>query len=115
MKEYKLDAKGKKLGRISTDIAVLLMGKNLPDFSRNKVSNVKVVLENASLLDIDPKKMDTKIYQAYSGYPGGLKESKMSKVVADKGYAAVVSNAVYGMLPKNKLRSEMMKNLEIKE
>ncbi len=115
MTEYKLDAKGKRLGRFATEIAVLLMGKNLPDFSRNAVSKVKVVVENASLLDIDPKKLESKVYQSYSGYPGGRKEVKMSKLIEDKGVSAAIMNAVYGMLPKNKLRSEMIKNLEIKD
>lgn len=115
MTEYKIDAKDQKLGRMATDIAVLLMGKNLPDFSRNAVPEVKVIVENASLLDIDPRKLESKVYQSYSGYPGGRKEVKMSKLIADKGVSAVIMNAVYGMLPKNKLRSEMIKNLEIKD
>jgi len=112
--EYTIDAKGKKLGRIATEAAVLLMGKNSPDFKRNEVANVKVSIENVSELDIDDKKMDNKEYKRYSGYPGGLKIRKMKEVIAKKGYAEIVEKAVYGMLPANKLRAKIMKNLIIK-
>ena len=115
MKEYKIDAAGQKLGRVSTEIAVALMGKNEPDFARNKVADVKVNILNASKMDIDDKKMDSKIYDRYSGYPGGRKEFTMRKLIADKGFEAVIKNAVYGMLPKNKLRDRMMKNLVIND
>lgn len=115
MKEYKIDLTGKKLGRISSEIAVLLMGKNLPDFSRNTVPDVKVILENPNKLDISDKKLKTKIYDHYSGYPGGRKEISMGDLIEKKGYTAVIKNAVNGMLPKNRLQSLMMKNLVINE
>jgi len=115
MKEYKIDLTGKKLGRVSSEIATLLMGKNLPEFSRNTVPNVKVILENASSLDISKKKLETKIYDRYSGYPGGRKEIVMQDLIKKKGYSAVIKNAVSGMLPKNRLQSIMMKNLIINE
>ena len=85
MKEYKFDATNQKLGRLSSEVAVALMGKNEPEFARNKVAEVKVVISNASKMDIDDKKMDSKIYDRYSGYPGGRKEFTMRKLVADKG------------------------------
>jgi len=115
MKTYKVDAKGKKLGRLASEIAVLLMGKKEPEFARNKVAEVQVEVENVSAMDISEKKKKTKIYDRYSGYPGGRKEFPMEKVIKDKGYGAVLKNAVYGMLPKNKLRDRMMKNLIINE
>jgi large subunit ribosomal protein L13 len=59
--------------------------------------------------------MDSKIYDRYSGYPGGRKEFTMRKLVADKGWEAVIKNAVNGMLPKNKLRDRVMKNLIIND
>ena len=59
--------------------------------------------------------MEDKIYKNYSGYPGGLKERSMKKVVADKGMKETLRIAVRGMLPKNKLRDRMMKNLIIQE
>ncbi len=113
--QYTLDAKGQCLGRLASEIAVLLMGKNLPNFERHLVADVHVTVNNASLLDIDHKKKDTKVYDRYSGYPGGLKKQTMSKLIADKGYQAVLMNAVRGMLPKNKLQKLILKNITINE
>ena len=115
MKEYNFDAKGKKLGRLASQIAIILMGKDDPNFAPNKVASVKVMVENASKMDISEKKKEKKIYDHYSGYPGGRKEIPLKRLIEKKGYAAPLRNAVYGMLPKNKLRDLMMKNLEIKE
>jgi len=115
MREYNFDATGKKLGRLASELAVVLMGKDEADFAPNKVADVKVTVNNASKMDIDDKKMDSKVYDRYSGYPGGRKEFTMRKLVADKGWAAVIQNAVYGMLPKNKLRDRIMKNLIIND
>ena len=113
--EYNLDAKGKKLGRLATNAAVLLMGKNTPAFQKNTIADVKVKIGNVSKLDISKKKMKQKEYSRYSGYPGGRKVEKMEKVVQKKGYAELVKKAVYGMLPTNKLRAKIMKNLIITE
>ncbi len=82
--QYKIDAKGKKLGRIASDVAALLMGKNDPNFQRNQVANVKIEIENVSEMDIDTKKLDNKEYQRYSGYPGGRKVRKMKEVIEKK-------------------------------
>jgi large subunit ribosomal protein L13 len=111
--EYTIDATNKRLGRLASEVAVLLMGKQLPDFARNKVPKVAVSVENIEQLDLAAKKKDTKTYDHYSGYPGGRKEYNMNKVIADKGTSEVFKKAVYGMLPGNKLRPEMMKNLTI--
>ncbi len=113
--KYTIDAKGKKLGRVATDVAILLMGKNSPDFKKNIVADVKVNVTNASKLDIDNKKMQSKEYKRYSGYPGGLKTRKMFQEVAKNGYSEIVKKAVYGMLPSNKLRAVVMKNLVVEE
>ncbi|EFK96057.1 50S ribosomal protein L13 [sediment metagenome] len=115
MREYNFDAKGKKLGRLATELSVVLMGKDEADFAPNKVADVKVIVNNASQLDINDKKMDSKIYDTYSGYPSGRKEFTMRKLIADKGFEAVIKNAVNGMLPKNKLRDKVMKNLIVND
>ncbi|MCK5589073.1 MAG: 50S ribosomal protein L13 [Candidatus Pacebacteria bacterium] len=115
MKEYKFDLTDKRIGRIATEIAVVLMGKNLPDYAPNVVAKVKVLVENASKLDICEKKKNSKVYDHYSGYPGGRKEILLKDLIEKKGYSEVLKNAVYGMLPKNKLRDQLMKNLIIKE
>ena len=113
--EHNIDATNKKLGRLATEVAVLLMGKNTPDFAKNKVADIKINITNASKMDIDEKKLESKEYQRYSGYPGGRKIKKMSEVIGKKGFAEVLEKAVYGMLPTNKLRAKLMKNLVIEE
>lgn len=113
--EHTIDAKGKKLGRIASEAAVLLMGKNDPNFQKNQVANNKVTITNASLASISEKKKGEKIYKSFSGYPGGLKERTMSRVIDKKGYSELFVKAIYGMLPANKLRAKMMKNLTVSE
>jgi large subunit ribosomal protein L13 len=112
---YTVDATGKTLGRLATEIAVLLMGKNSTGYVRNNVSGNKVLVENAGKIKVDPRKLEEKTYARYSGYPGGLKTPSMAQVVAKKGYREVVQLAVKGMLPDNKLKSIMMKNLTVTE
>jgi len=113
MKEYILDAENKVLGRIAGEAAVLLMGKNLPTFRRNIIANTMVTITNASKMKYDPKKLKTKLYARYSGYPGGRKVRTMQEVIEKKGYKEVFEKAVYGMLPGNKLRDKLMKHLII--
>ncbi len=113
--EYTIDATEKKLGRVASEAAILLMGKNSADFQKNTVASVKVNVTNTSKLDIDPKKLDNKEYKRYSGYPGGLKIRKMKQVIDKKGFSEILEKAIYGMLPANKLRAVIMKNLAITE
>lgn len=113
--KYTLDAENKKIGRIATQAAVYLMGKNQNDFTKNNVADVKVEIKNASKVSVNQTKFETKTYSRYSGYPGGLRQPTMEQVVAKKGFSEVIKEAVSGMLPKNKLRSRMLKNLIITE
>lgn len=113
--EHTINATGKQLGRVASEVASILRGKNTPSFKPNVVPSVKVHVTNASLLNISPEKMKTKEYKRFSGYPGGLNISTMEKVVEKKGYGEVFKKAVNGMLPKNKLRSLYMKNLTVSE
>lgn len=113
MNTHTIDAKGKKLGRLSTEIAVLLMGKDKPAFARNVVANVSVQVVNAEQIDIPDTKKEKKEYKHYSGYPGGLRHEKMKEALDKKGIAEVIRTTVMGMLPKNKLRSKMIRNLHI--
>ncbi|MCR4279246.1 MAG: 50S ribosomal protein L13 [Candidatus Zambryskibacteria bacterium] len=114
-KTYSIDARGKAPGRIATEVAVLLMGKNRTDFTRNSIPDVSVEVASAGSMKLDAKKMTDKKYARHSLYPGGLTLESMSHVVEKKGAKEVLRRAVYGMLPKNKLRARMMKNLTIKE
>ena len=114
-KKYTLDAENQGIGRVATQAAVYLMGKNLPSFARNAIPDVKVVILNTRKAVIDDKKMETKTYSRYSGYPGGLRQPTMAQVIGKHGHSEIFKNAVYGMLPKNKLRDVMMNNLTITE
>lgn len=113
--EHTIDAQNKKLGRIASEAASLLMGKNRTDFVRNAIPEVKVKIVNTGKISVTNKKMEQKTYKNYSGFPGGLKERTMKKVVSDKGMKEAMRIAIRGMLPKNKLRDRMMKNLIINE
>jgi len=115
MKTYTLDAENKKIGRIATEASVYLMGKNLSSFQRNNIPKVTVEIKNTSKASILEKDMAVKTYSRYTGYPGGLRQPTMEQVIAKKGYSELFREAVLGMLPKNKLRPKMMKNLIITE
>ena len=113
MKEHTLDATNKAFGRIASEAAVLLMGKDNPSFRKNVVADVKVNIINASKTKYDSKKLKGKIYQRYSGYPGGRRERTMQEVIDKKGYKEIFEKAVYGMLPANRLRSILMEKLTV--
>ena len=113
--KYTIDATGKKIGRVATEAATLLMGKNAPEYARHEESGNTVEIVNAGNLSVTAKKMNDTTYTRYSGYPGGLKIASMKQVVDKKGMSELVRIAIKGMLPKNKLQARMMKNLTITE
>ena len=91
------------------------MGKNSASYARNKILGSTVHIINASQAKIPVKKMQTVEYERYSGYPGGLTKERMDSLIKRKGHKEIFKLAVYGMLPRNKLRPGMMKNLKISE
>lgn len=107
-----IDAKGRVLGRLATKIATLLMGKNKPYFTRRLDCGDHVVVINAQKVRLTGKKADQKTYQRYSGYPGGRKEVAFGKMLAEQPNK-VISHAVKGMLPKNKLQDKMITRLHV--
>ena len=113
MEKYTIDAKGKRLGRVASEAAHHLLGKDSTDFAKNTVADVEVEIVNAEALNIPPKKMSQKKYMRYSGYPGGLKERRLEEVIAKMGHEEVIEKAVFGMLPSNRLRPILMKKLTI--
>ncbi len=115
MQKFTLDATNKKPGRLATEVAVLLMGKNRTDYVRNAIPDVHVEVENANQMSFDPKKLTQKFYARHSGYPGSLKTPSQAQTIEKKGGKEVLRQAVMGMLPKNKLRPQMMKRLTIKD
>jgi len=112
---HTLDASDRKLGRLSSEVAEKLMGKDSVNFTRRKAPDVTVQVQNASQLDISDKKRNNKTYVSHSDYPGGQKEVTADTVIKQHGYGELIRRAVYGMLPDNKLRDQMMKNLQVSE
>jgi len=112
---YTIDAEGKKLGRVATLAAMHLTGKTNPAFVRNAMHGEKVKIVNASKISVDPKKLLQKTYDRYSGYPGGRRSLRMEEVIEKKGFREVFIKAIYGMVPSNRLRAKIMKNLEVTE
>ena len=109
--DYTIDAKGQKLGRVASEAAKVLMGKDTSDFQKHILAGRTVRVINASGLDITEKKLDQKEYISFSGYPGGQKRITLRKLLEKKGYGEVLRRAVYGMLPVNRLRTPLLKRL----
>jgi len=108
-----IDATDKALGRLASQIAILLRGKHKPDFAPNKDMGDFVTVKNVENFKITGKKMKEKKYFHHSGFPGGAKFVPLEKLFK-KNPAEVLRKAVYGMLPKNRLRAKMIKRLKIK-
>lgn len=113
--QYTVDATNKSLGRVASEAAVLLMGKNTTDFAKNTVTDASVTVANASKIKVSPQKLVEKTYARYSGYPGGLKTPSMGHIAAKKGYREIITMAIKGMLPDNRLKKDMMKHLTVTE
>jgi large subunit ribosomal protein L13 len=113
MKE--IDAQNKILGRIASEAAMALMGKDKATYEPNKVSGSKVNIINASKMKLTTQRIEGKSYQNYSGYPGGQKTSTMTQIIEKKGYSEVLKKAIKGMIPRNRLQSPRMNNLTITE
>ncbi|HVT01563.1 MAG TPA: 50S ribosomal protein L13 [Patescibacteria group bacterium] len=107
-----IDVKGKTLGRVSTEIAQLLMGKSKPYFAKNLDCGDYVVVINAKEVAVTGKKEREKVYTRYSGYPGGLRSTPLMEM-RDQKPEEIVRHAVSGMIPKNKLRASMLKRLYV--
>ncbi len=109
---YVVDAEGLPLGRMSSQIAAILRGKNKPYYVPNIDTGDYVVVINADKVKVTGNKMLSKIYEEYSGYPGGLKQIPIATVLA-KHPERIVQHAVKGMLPKNTLGKDMLKKLKV--
>lgn len=109
---YLVDVDSKVLGRVATEIANVLRGKNKPTFTPSVDTGDFVIVVNAEKIALTGKKMSDKIYYSHSGYVGGLKEITAGKLI-DKKPEDLLKKAVKGMLPKNKLARHMLKKLKI--
>ncbi|PIP68679.1 50S ribosomal protein L13 [Candidatus Nomurabacteria bacterium CG22_combo_CG10-13_8_21_14_all_32_8] len=110
-----IDAEGKILGRVASEIAISLMGKNSSSYERHVYSGFPVKVINASKLKITIKKLEEIYHTRYSGYRGGLRVIKGTETKEKKGLKELIKLSVYHMLPGNKLRREMMKNLVVED
>lgn len=111
--EIIIDAKGKKLGRLASEVAKALRGKTEADFLPNRTTFPKVTVKNADLIEFSENKLKKTFFQTYSGYPGGRKVFSAWEV-AKKDKREVLKHAIHGMIHKNRLKKEMLKNLTLK-
>ena len=107
-----IDAAGQVLGRLSTTIATIISGKNKPTYTPFLDTGDHVIVINAEKIVLTGKKEEDKIYRSHSLYPGGLK-SKAARFVRAEKPESMIEEAVWGMLPKNKIGRKMLKKLKV--
>jgi len=113
--KHTIDAQGKKIGRIASQAAAALMGKNSVSFAKNVALPGIVEVINVSRADITARKKAGDVYVTYTGFRGGLKSETLAELINRRGMTEVFRRAIYRMLPKNKLRDIRIQNLTIKE
>ena len=111
-KWYLMDCSGKRLGRLSVQVANILRGKNKPEYTPNSDVGDFVVLVNAKNIQVTGNKSENKIYFRHTGYPGGIKKISF-KAQLEKDPEKIIRDAVKGMLPKNKLNRQIIKKLKV--
>lgn len=109
---YQVDAKGKILGRVATEVATLLLGKNKPNYVPYLDTGDYVVVVNAKEVRVTGKKEQEKIYFRHSGYPGGDRRETLAELRARRP-EEIVRHAVWGMVPKTKLGKKIIKKLYV--
>lgn len=109
---FLIDAQGKTLGRMATKIAVILRGKNKPEYTPHVDTGDHIVVINAEKVYVTGKKLTDKMYQTYSGYPGGQKSQSLETMLKNKPEEVIIL-AVRGMLPKNTLGRQMLTKLKV--
>jgi large subunit ribosomal protein L13 len=111
-KWYVVDAEGKHLGRLATEIVRVLRGKNKPQYTPHVDVGDFVVVVNAERVAVTGRKAEQRIYRRHSGYPGGMKETSYEQMLARKP-TEILRKAVYGMMPKTRLARKQFKKLKI--
>ena len=111
-KWYVVDAEGKTLGRLASQVATILRGKNKPIYTPHVDCGDNVIVINAEKIAVTGKKLTDKLYVTYSGFPGGKKEVMLKDMLANKP-EEVIRHAVKGMLPDGKLGRQMFKKLHV--
>ena len=111
-KWYVVDAEGKHLGRLATEIVRVLRGKNKPQYTPHVDVGDFVVVVNADRVAVTGRKAEQRVYRRHSGYPGGMKETSYEQMLARKP-TEVLRKAVYGMMPKTRLARKQFKKLKM--
>lgn len=111
-KWYIVDAEGKTLGRLASEVASIIRGKHKPEFTPNVDTGDFVVVINASKIELTGKKLTKKMYYRHSHYPGGLKATSAGDMIKNKP-ERIIELAVFGMLPKNRLGDAMKTKLKV--
>ncbi|MCK4336766.1 MAG: 50S ribosomal protein L13 [Candidatus Aminicenantes bacterium] len=111
-KWWLINAQGKILGRLATEISILLRGKNKTEYTPFLDSGDFVIIINAEKIKVTGDKLEQKKYYSHSGYPGGIKEITLKELL-DKKPEDVIRKAVWGMIPKNKLGRAVYKKLKV--
>ena len=111
-KWYVVDAEGKTLGRLASEVANVLRGKNKPTYTPHIDTGDYVIVVNAEKIQVTGKKLDQKIYYHHSEYVGGMKEATLREMMQKKP-EFVITHAVKGMLPKGPLGRQMLKKLYV--
>lgn len=111
-KWYIIDAEGKTLGRLATEVASILRGKRKPIYTPHVDTGDYVIIINAEKVEVTGKKRKDKIYKRHTGYPGGLKEITFEKL-QEKKPEEIIRHAVKGMMPKGRLGRQMYKKLRV--
>ena len=111
-KWHLIDASGKNLGRLASEIAQILKGKHKPTYTPYLDTGDYVVVINAAKIQVTGRKLDQKFYYRHSGYPGGFRQVSLRERL-DANPAAVVEHAVRGMLPRNRLGEAMFRKLKV--
>lgn len=109
---YVVDAAGKTLGRLASQVAVILRGKHKPQFSPAVDAGDYIIIINAEKIRVTGRKLEQKIYYRHSGYPGGLTEITLADQL-ERHPTRVIKSAVRGMLPRNRLGRKQLKNLKV--
>ena len=113
MTQYTIDATNKKIGRLASEIAVILQGKKNPNYEPRLEGEDNVIIKNINNLEISDKKAQQRIYYRHTTQIGHLKEQSLAMLLEKKGLKEALRKMVMGMLPKNKLRIRKIKKLAI--
>jgi large subunit ribosomal protein L13 len=111
-KWYVVDAEGKTLGRLATEIARILRGKNKPQYTPHVDTGDFVVVVNADKVVVTGRKAEQKVYRRHSGYPGGMKETSYARMMERKP-TEILRKAVHGMMPRTRLGRQQLRKLKI--